>query len=108
MALFLVHQLLQKGFSIDVPFVHAYLDPLLSIPIMLGLLSVERNWLFDRKRLTVLDTVISTVVLAVVFEVFFPRWSEAFTYDPWDFLAYALGGLLFWFFVNPRTTRETT
>ncbi|OAV44197.1 hypothetical protein [Lewinella sp. 4G2] len=105
--LFLVHQLLQKGLGIDVPFFHAYLDPFLSIPVMLGLLTVERRYLFDRGRLTVLETVISTVFLAVIFEFFFPRWSDAFTADPYDYIAYGLGGLVFYFFVNPRPRAAT-
>lgn len=102
LALFVLHQLLQKGMGMDVPFIHAYLDPTMSIPLMLGVLNIERNWLFGRTRLTGLETVIGTVFLAFVFEVLFPRWSDAFTYDPWDFVAYGLGGLIFWLFVNPR------
>lgn len=102
LGVFLLHQLVQKGFDIDIPFVHEYIDPFLSIPVMLGLWSVERSYLFDRARLTGLETVVGAVFLALVFELLFPALSEAFTYDPWDFLAYGLGGVLFWFLVNPR------
>ena len=99
---FLLHQLIQKGFGVDITFVHDYIDPLLSIPIMLGVWVVERDYLFGRGRLTLLETMVGTVFLALVFELLFPYLSSAFTYDPWDFLAYGLGGVLFWVGVNAK------
>ena len=100
LVVFLLHQLVQKGFGVDIPFVHQYIDPFLSIPIMLGVWMIERRYLYSPARLTLLETVVGTVFLALIFELLFPVLSDAFTYDPWDFLAYALGGVLFWFRVN--------
>ena len=99
-AIFLLHQLVQKGFGVDVPFVHEYLDPTLSIPIMLGLWQLERRYLFGRARLTLLETVVGTLFLMLIFEFVFPLLSTDFTADPWDLVAYSLGGLLYWLFVN--------
>ena len=100
--IFLLHQLLQKGMGVDVPFAHEYLDPALSIPIMLGLWQVERRYLFGQTHLTLLETAVGTIFLALIFEFLFPLLSDDFTADPWDYVAYSLGGLLFWLFVNRK------
>jgi hypothetical protein len=44
--------------------------------------------------------VVIVLVLSILFEVFFPRWSDGFTADYWDVAAYAAGGFLFYHIVN--------
>lgn len=100
--LFLLHQLAQYGLGWSVPLADSFLDPLLCFPILLGLLLIERRWLFDVQRLGWFETATATVVLAVIFEVVFPWLKRDFTADPLDLIAYALGAVYFYFLINPR------
>lgn len=104
--LFLLHQVLQKGLHVQLPLPDAYLDPLLCVPILLGLVSVERGLLFQRAHISLLEVIFFVVLCSALFELGFPRWSPAFTYDAWDVLAYAAGGVLFWYFGNPEKYGE--
>ena len=101
--LLLTHQVLQKIFHISIPFLDNWLDPFLSIPILLGLILMERRWFYKNKKsysFSILETVIAVLFFSFVFEILFPKWSDGFTFDWWDFLAYGLGGLFFYFFQN--------
>jgi len=97
------HQLSQYVLHLDLGLIDDYLDPLLCIPILLGLWLTERRFFLRHHRLTGLEIVIATAVLAVVFEEGFPLWQPDFVRDWWDYPAYALGALWFWWFINPTT-----
>lgn len=95
------HQVGQHGFSLNLSLVDGYLDPLLCLPVLLGLWLTERRLIFRVQRLTGLEVVVAGLALAVLFEEGFPRWQPAFVRDGWDYLAYAAGGLWFWWMINP-------
>ncbi|NBC08817.1 MAG: hypothetical protein GVY26_16625, partial [Bacteroidetes bacterium] len=59
--LFTMHQLLQKGFGIHLPFLHAYLDPFLAMPILLGLLEWERRWRYGMAPLRIWEVAVLTL-----------------------------------------------
>lgn len=96
-----MHQLIQRGFNAKVGLLDDYLDPLLCLPILLGLWLAERRMIFRVPRLSGLEVVVAGLVLAVLFEEGFPQWQPAFTRDWWDYLAYAAGGTWFWWAINP-------
>lgn len=100
-----------------------YLDPLLGIPILLGLVLVERRFfmkIFSKTKtkltgkslinpsrnimytFSFFETSVVVIALSILFEEGFPRWFEGFTKDYFDYLAYLLGGLLFYFFINKK------
>lgn len=93
--LFALHQLLQKGCGWNIPFLHAYLDPFLSMPILLGLLDWERKWRYRWQALQLWEIAVATLFFALLFEWVFPAWSSSFTSDVWDVPAYAAGALLY-------------
>lgn len=99
--LFALHQLLQYGVGVSLPFADNYLDPFLSVPILLGGVLQERTWLFGQRRFSLLETVVATVFIALVSELVFPRLDPRFVYDSLDFGAFVLGGFYFWCLVNP-------
>lgn len=103
--IFLLHQFIQYGLGWSTPIADAYLDPLLALPILLGLLLFERQMIFKIRRLTLLEVCVVTVVLTLIFEEGFPRWQPAFVRDPLDYLAYLAGALYFWVFLNPPPER---
>ncbi|TXF86024.1 hypothetical protein FUA23_20015 [Neolewinella aurantiaca] len=100
------HQVVQYGLDWQIPVLDAYLDPLLCLPVLLGLWLTERQWLFSTERLGNLEVVVAGLALAILFEEGFPRWQPAFVRDWWDYLAYAVGGTWFWWFINPKSEKE--
>ncbi|EMR04750.1 hypothetical protein [Cesiribacter andamanensis] len=101
--LFVLHQLLQKGMGVSMPFLDAYLDSFLAMPILLTLLVVERRLLFKRGnhyRLTALEAVVATSFIILISELVFPAFSSRFTADWRDVVAYSAGALLFMLTTN--------
>lgn len=99
LALFGLHLLTERVFYLDLPLMDSYLDPVLSIPIALGAVQLERVWLHGQApdyRLSGLECAILTITLACAFELLLPRYSERLVYDPWDFVGYAVGGVLYY------------
>jgi hypothetical protein len=101
--LFIAHQIIQKGFGIHIPWVHSYLDDLLVMPIILTLILIERRKLFgwgEAFSFSGLETLGLVFSLSLLFEWVFPYFSDKFTFDWWDFLAYALGGWIYFRYLN--------
>lgn len=92
---FVLHQLLQKGFGIHLPFLHAYLDPFLSMPIVLGLLDWERTRRYGWRPLQLWEIVVMTLLFMLLFEWAFPMWNAAFIADWWDVPAYGAGAMVY-------------
>lgn len=101
-----LHQIMQRWLGWELPLLDHYLDPLLCIPILLGIMLVEREYYFSTKRMNLVETVSLTVFLGLLFEEVFPKMSIHFTRDTYDYIAYALGGAYFWLLVNPSSYAE--
>ncbi|GAA4352467.1 hypothetical protein GCM10023185_12180 [Hymenobacter saemangeumensis] len=86
------------------PLVRSYLADVLALPLILSLALafMRRVYFRDARFCLPLSWVASTgLVLAVWFEGVLPWWRPGTTTaDPWDAVAYALGGLLFWRWLN--------
>lgn len=93
----LIHQIIQKGFGIHVPFIDSYLDDFLAMPFILTIVSVEQRYIWKRiqRPLNLLEIVFYTVVFGVFFEEILPQLHDGYTRDNWDYLAYSLGSLVF-------------
>ena len=103
LSIFLLHQLLQKGFQIHIPIADRYLDAFLAMPVILTFLLAEKRWLWKKNtsyRLTPLTIAIATVYIIVIVEVIFPWLSTKFTTDWLDIICYIAGSLLFHFTIN--------
>jgi hypothetical protein len=101
--LFLFHQLSQKLLHWDWPFFDSYLDPFLCMPLVFSLFLLERQWLWGiTARLTIMDTFLFTILLTILFEWVFPLLHSGFTADFYDLIAYGLGSMCFYFFINPK------
>lgn len=93
--LLLGHQLIQYGLGWSLPLIDNYLDPLLSMPLLLQVITVERGFLFNQERLSRLEIVVITITLAILFEEIFPLLKPAFVRDWWDYLMYVIGAICF-------------
>jgi len=103
--LLLAHQVLQYGFAVRLPLLDNYLDPLLSVPVLIGLLYVERRYLFGSEtqntRLHAGFLVGLTAGIALIGEEVFPRIAPLTqTRDAWDYVAYSAGGLITFLYLN--------
>lgn len=109
LVLFIIHQLLQLGFQINIPFLDNYLDPFLFIPIVLGLYLQERRLIlkndgftFDKFKLIVLS-----LLLCIIVEVIFPLINPGYTFDLYDFVAYYAGAIYFNYKINRKFIVES-
>ena len=104
-SLFWLHQIAQRLLHWSIPLVDSYLDPLLCMPVLLGILSKERSLVLGRTyRLPLFDLIVIVIFLSLIFELGFPKWSSAFFYDPLDFVAYGVGALLYYFLTEVTTS----
>ncbi|MCC5918265.1 MAG: hypothetical protein JJU02_13180 [Cryomorphaceae bacterium] len=106
--LFLINQWLESH-GIFIPFVHAYLDDVLAIPIVLGFtLAFQQQFTFQNRNYTFSygHVIFMILLLSVYFEWYLPGKHDHHYADPWDVLAYSIGGFLFYYFMNKKTTTE--
>lgn len=85
------------------PLLRAHLADALTLPLELTLALCAMRRLYFRRPEFVLPTswIFSTwVVMSVWFELVLPRYDARATADPLDVVAYALGGLVFWRWMN--------
>lgn len=95
----LAHQLLQYGLDVRIPFLDNYLDPLLALPVFLGLWQIEREVIFGVRYLSAFEIVLGGLFITLVGEWLFPYLSADFVHDYLDYPMYALGGVYFWWHV---------
>ena len=97
-------------YGVHVPFIHSYLDDVLVLPIVLGImLLLFRKYIVldEHYQFPFMYVIASVMLYASVFEYYLPKHSVRFTSDPLDIAAYALGGLFFFFFMNGNAELET-
>jgi hypothetical protein len=99
--LFLLNQILERA-GVFLPYIHSYLDDLLCMPVTLTIaLFLQQK--FTRSPAYIFSknhVVVVVIFYAIFFEVWLPKQSAHYTSDPLDAIAYAAGGLVFYFFIN--------
>ena len=94
---FLLHQILEKLFLVDLPFLDSYLDPFLMGILCPGI------WAWEKKKggtLNSTELVAGFTLLAWLSEWLFPYLSTQFVSDWRDLLGIALGVGIFALIVN--------
>ncbi|MGM0582727.1 MAG: hypothetical protein ACQETL_18765 [Bacteroidota bacterium] len=108
--LFLVHQIIEKGFDYSVPILHAYLDDLVCMPIILGLGTQIIQWIHPVKSLYFLDKnaiFITVIFYSILFEAILPSVNSSIYIADWiDVALYALGGFMFYNLVSKKVKEE--
>jgi predicted neutral ceramidase superfamily lipid hydrolase len=107
--LFTINQLLEKGFGIFIPFVHAYLDDILCMPVVLTLtlFLIRKIIKTPDYQLSKKQIIFALIYFSVVFEVFLPQYSEKYTADILDVMAYVIGAIIFYKFINLKNSLLT-
>ncbi|AKQ47707.1 hypothetical protein TH63_13165 [Rufibacter radiotolerans] len=81
--------------------VRHYLDDLLCLPLLLTVTLFFMRALFGPAvRFTNYQVAFAVVYVALAFEVFFPLFLPRYTPDLWDVVLYAIGGFIFYRFLN--------
>lgn len=104
-SLFILHQILEKHYQIAIPFADNYLDDFLAMPIILTIFWTEQRVLWKRFQhpLTIFQIIVFTLAFSIFFEEILPNYNVNYTKDYWDYLAYGLGSLCFYFTINTST-----
>lgn len=102
LVLICTHQVAQQVFHIKTPLIDSYLDPFLGIALLLFMFKLERFYLWKRKiaELSILEISLVVFIVACISEFVFPILSNDFTKDYFDLLAFAMGGMFFYFTMN--------
>jgi hypothetical protein len=101
LAAFSLHQLV-LAFGLYFLLLDSFLDPLCTVPVVLGLPSMLARQIWPRLVLSWGSVVLFTLALSLAFEWIIPSFDTRFTRDPWDALAYALGAAI-WRFAEPHS-----
>jgi hypothetical protein len=92
---------LAKALNLYVPFLSDYLADLLCLPIVLssihflmsGMRAVPKGF-----ELSLAMIIAAIIAFSVVFEFVLPKINEKYTADPFDILAYFLGGINYYYY----------
>jgi hypothetical protein len=101
-ALFGLNQGLE-ALGVYLPGVHAWLDDVLCLPVVLGLALACMRGLVYRDRgycLSPFQIGFALVQISLVFEWWLPLRDDRYVGDPLDVLAYAAGAVIFAVFIN--------
>src|SRR5690606_15364543 len=102
--LFLLHHYLQYIARFSFAMLDSYLDPLLFMPILLTLITWERQLMYKNRlyTLSLMHIFGYLLLVSVLCEVVLPMWTERMTADVWDVLFYALGTILYLAVIVPH------
>ncbi len=106
--LFLIHQVVERVIGIMVPFIDSYLDPILLMPILLYLITLERSIVFDKKsyQLSVYLMFGYFVLISILSELILPKFNSKLTPDKYDVVCYAIGTFIY--FATSIISRRNT
>ena len=93
-----MHQVLEKILHIPIPILDNYGDDFFAMPFILTIFSMEQRYIWKRidRPLDAFEILAFTIFFALFFEEFLPRYHNGFTKDYWDYLAYGLGSVVFY------------
>jgi len=103
--LFLVN-LLWNTWGLAPVWMRSYANDLAAIPLMLWLaLLVQRYLTFRNPQYCFrwVHIAFTVIYVSVVFEWWLPKTSASYTFDPWDMVCYAVGGVYFAIVLNRPT-----
>lgn len=92
--LFIIHQWNQKVMGLHWSLIDNHLDPLLCMPICLGIFEWQYKGFFPN-GINWLTAMLFTLILSIIFEIGFSAWHPGFTADPIDFILYFLGSQIY-------------
>ena len=108
--LFWFNQAIERS-GIVLPFIHAYVDDLLAMPVVLGITLQVMRWLYPGGQLLVFSPVhvlVGWLYFSLLLEGLLPLLSTTYTADLWDILCYGIGSLAFYFWINRAQSEKNS
>ena len=111
--IFVGYHILELTLTEPIPYLHAYLDDLVCMPIVLGLSTQIAQWIHPVKEyyyLTLIHVVLSVTFYSLLFELLLPLLNpERFTADLMDVFFYVMGAGIFYLLISkPNQKRYFT
>lgn len=100
---FWINQYLEKKQNLFIPYVHAYLDDLMAMPVVLGITLQVFRWIHPLKQsfvFTKSQVFIGWAYFSFLFEFVLPIWSDIYKADIFDVVFYGIGAVVFFNFIN--------
>lgn len=105
-SLYLLFKSWQFGAGSSIPLLDAYLADLLAMPVIVPMVNAcVRRFARPSFRPTGRMLVLTWIYIVLVFEVIAPRLFAHQHADPWDAVAYGLGGFLYYVLIAPVSRR---
>lgn len=107
---FWLNQFFERCLGLFIPWVHEYLDDLVAMPVVLGITLQVYRWIHPHKenfRFSKTHVIIGCLYFSFLFEFLLPRWSEIYTSDIWDVLAYGIGAMAFYVLINVNSGQRS-
>ena len=102
--LFFVLNQLFENFGGRILFLYSYLDDFLFFPIILTLILIIQQHIFNKEYIFPTQYIIFTfTILSLLVEFIYPKISSKFTFDHFDFIAYFVGTIFFSLFLNKKS-----
>ena len=98
--IFIANQLLQRYWGIVIPYVHSYLDDLLLFPVLMPILLFIYRTITPNRVFNWFYILSIYVYVSITAEVLYPFVFTQYTFDYFDFVAYAFGMVFFVLFFN--------
>ena len=100
---FVINQLFERIGKLYIPYVHAYLDDLMAMPVILGITLQIYQWIHPAREkftFTATHVIVATAYVSLVFEWLLPMFSSTYTRDWLDLVCYGIGAVYFYWLVN--------
>ena len=109
--LYIVNQLIERVYHIHLPIVHAYLDDVLCMPVVLTVTLAAMQKLYGKPDMCLSrNQVIGTVLyFALVLEITLPYYAPGiYTADSLDVLFYGIGAFAFYYIIQRKEKNVTS
>lgn len=106
LTVFFLHQFVQKIAKVKIALLDSYLDPLLAMPVLLHLITIERRILTKnpKYKLPLFYIILYVVIVSVLAEMVFPIFTPKLISDPFDVVLYAIGASFYALTQRPLKT----
>lgn len=103
--IFWLNQFLEKVMKVFIPYIHAYLDDLMAMPVVLGITLQVFRWIHPLKQDFVFSktqVLVGWAYFSFLFEFLLPKWSSTYISDILDVFCYGLGAIAFYKLINVK------
>lgn len=111
-AFFILNQFIERVVNLHIPVVHAYLDDLLCMPVVLGLTQALLQKIHPLGNYYYISTkhiLFALLFYSILFEWLLPIYNPAvYTADLLDIVFYAIGAFLFYVLITKKSARKLT